>query len=117
MAKTTILSGGGIRSNKNVKVSVKAGPARTNIVSPASADQLGQSLAFKRDALPKGTAPQVAMGNATALTAGQGPGAGRTVMKFGSQGVHGPVAQGEAGIQGTADRGNRAILGNRGSKT
>ena len=105
------LTGGGILGNKNVNVKVKAGPPRTNVVSPASADQIGQSLAFKRDALPKGTAPQVPMGNATALTAGQGPGAGRTVMRYGSQGVHGPVAQGEAGIKGSADRGNRAILG------
>jgi hypothetical protein len=101
--------------SKNVTTSVKAGPARTNIVSPTSADQLGQSLAFPKDKLPIGTASQVPMGNATALTAGQGPGAGRTVMKFGSQGVHGPVARGEAGIKGTADRGARSILGPKGS--
>ena len=73
MAK--IKSGGGLTSNKLVNVGVKAGPARTNIVSPASADQLGQSVAFKRDPLPIGTAAQVPMGNEVALNVkGGGPG-------------------------------------------
>jgi hypothetical protein len=112
MAKVT---GGGILGNKNVKVAVKAGPPRTNVVSPGSTDQLGEVVAFKKDKLPLRTAPQVPMGNATALSAGQGPGAGRTIMRCGSQGVHGPTVAGEAGIQGTADRGPRAVLGPKGS--
>jgi hypothetical protein len=88
--------GGGIHMSKNVKTSVKAGPPSTNVVSPASADQLGRSLAFKGDPLPIRTAPQVPIGNATALTAGQGPGAGRSTLRCGSQGTHGPVDRGRS---------------------
>jgi hypothetical protein len=56
------LSGGGIQSNKLVNVGVKSGPPRTNVVSPASADQVGQTVAFKKDPLPIRTAQQVPMG-------------------------------------------------------
>jgi len=90
-------SGGGIQSNKLVNVGVKSGPPRTNIVSPASASQLGQSVAFKRDPLPIGTGAQVPLGNQLATNVGKGgPGAGRDVHRCGSQGTHGPVAQGES---------------------
>ena len=89
------LSGGG--SNKLVRPSIKSGPPRTNIVSPASVDQLGQAVAFKKDPLPIRTAPQVPMGNAVATNVGKGsPGAGRTVMKSGSQGTHGEVNPGHS---------------------
>ena len=85
-------TGGG--SNKQVDVGVKAGPPRTNIVSPASASQLGQSVAFKRDPLPIGTGAQVPLGNQLATNVGKGaPGAGRTLYgQCGSQGSYGPVA-------------------------
>ena len=90
-------SGGGLTSNKFVNTGVKAGPPRTNVVSPASASQLGQSVAFKRDPLPIGTASQVPMGNDCALRVGKGsPGADRTIHKSGSQSMHGPVNRGES---------------------
>jgi hypothetical protein len=93
MAKAKAVSGGGERSNKLVQVGVKSGPPRTNVVSPASANQLGASVAFRKDPLPIGTAPQVPLGNALATNVGAGgPGKGRTVQKSGSQGLHGPVA-------------------------
>jgi hypothetical protein len=87
MAKIT-----GAGRNKFVSPSVKAGPPRTNIVSPASTNQLGASVAFKPDPLPIGTASQVPLGNAVALNSKSAPGQGRTVQKSGSQGLHGPVA-------------------------
>jgi hypothetical protein len=91
------LSGGGIQSNKLVKPSIKSGPPRTNVVSPASASQLGQSVSFKKDPLPIRTAPQVPMGNAVALNVGKGsPGAGRTTHPCGSQGTHGNVNPGHS---------------------
>jgi hypothetical protein len=91
------LSGGGIQSNKLVNVGVKSGPPRTNVVSPASADQVGQTVAFKKDPLPIRTAQQVPMGNAVALNVGAGkPGAGRTIHRCGSQGLQGPVNPGHS---------------------
>jgi hypothetical protein len=111
-----IKSGGGLTSNKLVNVGVKSGPPRTNIVSPASASQLGQSVPFKRDPLPIGTGAQVPMGNAVALNVGKGgPGAGRTTHPCGSQGTHGPTVAGEPRQPGAADRGPRSILGPKGS--
>jgi hypothetical protein len=90
-------SGGGIQSNKLVNVGVKSGPPGTNIVSPASASQLGQAVAFKRDPLPIGTGAQVPLGNELATNVGKGgPGAGRDVHRCGSQGLHGPVNRGES---------------------
>jgi len=103
------LSGGG--SNKLVRPSIKSGPPRTNVVSPASAGQLGQAVSFKKDPLPIRTAPQVPMGNAVALNVGKGsPGAGRTTMKSGSQGCHGSPVAGEPRQRGNADVGPRSIL-------
>src|SRR5262249_5031085 len=86
--------------------------------TPAAADQLGQATAFKKENVEMGKAYQGSkLGNEVALNVGKGaPGAGRTIMPCGSQGVHGPVSRGEAGMQGGADRGPRAILGERGSK-
>src|SRR5215510_10382862 len=90
-------SGGGIQSNKLVRPGVKAGPARTNIVSPASASQLGQAVSFKRDPLPIGTASETPLGNQLATNVGKGgPGAGRTVMRSGSQAQHGAPNLGES---------------------
>jgi hypothetical protein len=91
------LSGGGIQSNKNVSPGIKSGPPRTNVVSPTSADQVGQTLAFPKDPLPIGTMPQVPMGNALATNVGKGaPGAGRTIHGCGSQGTHGPTVPGSS---------------------
>jgi hypothetical protein len=41
------LSGGGIQSNKNVSVKVRAGPANTNVVSPGGVSQLGSATGSK----------------------------------------------------------------------
>ena len=63
-------------------------------VQPARADKLGQALAY-----PPGPIYQGKGFNST--KAGQpnsmvsGPGGGRTVMRSGSQAMHGPVRQGE----------------------
>lgn len=81
-------AGGGIASNKvNNNVAVRGGSPRTEVVSPTSADQLGRSLAYKRDALPIGQKPApVPLGNAVTLNVGKGgPGAGRTIHPCGSQ--------------------------------
>lgn len=81
-------AGGGIASNKfNNNVAVRGGSPRAEVVSPTSARQVGQSLAYKRDPLPIGTkqAP-VLLGNAVALNVGSGgPGTGRTIHPCGSQ--------------------------------
>src|SRR5262249_52455918 len=105
-------SGGGITSNKFVQPGIKTGQPNKG-TSPAAADQLGQSVSFKREQVEMGRAyPGTKLGNEVALNVGAGgPGKGREVFKSGSQSLHGPVNRGEAGIQGGADRGDRAILG------
>jgi hypothetical protein len=96
MAK--IRSGGGITSNKFVQPGIRTGsPSRGS--SPAAADQIGASTAFKKENVEVGPAYHsgVKLGNEKALDIGKGgPGAGRTVMRSGSQGQHGPVNQGES---------------------
>ena len=42
------LTGGGIQGNKNVNVGVRTGTGSKGS-SPAAADQIGQSVAFKKD--------------------------------------------------------------------
>ena len=80
------LSGGGTTMNKNVRVGIKAGPPRTNIVSPKSADQLGQATSFKKDKLPIGTASQAPLGNQLVTNVGAGgPGTGRKILPAGTQ--------------------------------
>src|SRR6516225_4953859 len=101
MAKTT-LSGGGIRSNKLVRVSVRTGPPSTNVISPRGVSQYGYaagsrlnktgSFTTENSALPvnAGTMSQVPMGNAVARNVGGGgPGTGRTVHRTGTQSLHG----------------------------
>jgi hypothetical protein len=91
MAKK-IRSGGGITSNKLIRPGIKAGSPRTNLIDPHGPDFLGQSTSFPKPPLMKGTAPQVELGNALATNVGAGgPGQGRTVMRGGSQGTHGPT--------------------------
>jgi hypothetical protein len=107
-----IVSGGGISSNKLVRVGVKSGPASTNKISPRGVSQYGYatgsmltregSFTTKNSALPvnAGTMKQVPLGNQLSTNVGKGaPGAGRTVMAHGTQALHGPV-HGPAPIQG-----------------
>jgi len=87
------LLGEGDGSSKIVKPNVRTGqPYRGS--SPAAADYLGQSTAFKKEnveARPAYTGSK--LGNEIALNVGTGgPGTGRTTHHCGSQGTHGPVA-------------------------
>jgi hypothetical protein len=106
MAK--IISGGGITGNKVKSVGVKAGPPRTNVISPRGVSQLGYStgsmmngpasFTSKNSAFPMkaGTASQVPSGNAVAASTVCGVGGSRTIYKSGTQQVHGPVVQGQS---------------------
>ena len=89
-------SGGGIAMSKNVSPPVKTGmPSRAS--SPASASQLGQSTAFRKENVDVGPAYHsgVKLGNEKALDVGKGGvGTGRTVHKSGSQSLHGAVEKG-----------------------
>ena len=101
-------SGGGIQSSVNKKVGVRTGGSRsTNVVSPRGVSQLGYaagseikeqgSYGTKNSALSvfERKAPEQTLGNAKALDVkGGGSGTGRTVMRSGSQGTHGPVVAG-----------------------
>jgi len=109
----TTLSGGG--SNKYVSPNVRTGQPY-KATSPAASDQLGQAISFKREQVDRGRAYTGApLGNEVALNVGGGgPGTGRTTMRSGSQGFHGSPNRGEGGMQpSTADRGPRAILGEK----
>jgi hypothetical protein len=99
------LTGGGILGNKNVKTPVRTGSPRKGS-SPASANQLGQATYFKKEMVESKPAfnSGIPLGNERALDKS------RTVMRSGSQSLHGPVNRGEGGVTGTADRGPRAIL-------
>ena len=114
MAK--IRSGGGITSNKFVQPGIRTGSPR-KATSPAAASQLGQAVSFKREQVEGGgKALQSRLGNEVALNVqGGGPGKGRETFRSGSQGTHGPTVTGEPRQPGTADRGDRAILGPKGS--
>ena len=89
------LTGGG--SNKFVSPTIRTG-AGSKGSSPAAADQLGQSTAFRKDEVDAGPAYNpTKFGNEVALNVGKGgPGTGRNVMPCGSQGVHGPVNPGNS---------------------
>jgi hypothetical protein len=114
MAK--IKSGGGITSNKFVQPNIRTGSPNKGS-SPGSADQIGQSVAFKREEVERGRAyPGTKLGNEVALNIGKGgPGAGRTTHPCGSQGRHGPPVAGEPRQGSTADVGPRSILNEKGS--
>jgi hypothetical protein len=91
-------SGGGITMNKNVRPQMpKPGPSKA--VSPGGASQLGSAMGSLKghgnaaEKLFQGKAPQSKFGNEVAKNVGGGgPGAGRVVMRSGSQGAHGHVA-------------------------
>ena len=90
-------SGGGATMNKNVSPGVRTG-SPSKATSPCAASELGQSVAFKKESVEVGPAYHsgVKLGNEKALDVGKGgPGAGRTVMKSGSQNQWGPPNQGE----------------------
>jgi hypothetical protein len=91
------LSGGGIQSNKNVNVGVRTGSPRKGS-SPGSADQIGQTVAFRKDQVDAGRGYNASqLGNAKALDVGKGgPGTGRTVHKCGSQNQWGAPNRGES---------------------
>jgi hypothetical protein len=80
-------SGGGITGNKNVKIGVKGGSPKTNVVNPAGATQLGAMVVKNPVPLYAGQAKAaVPMGNALATNVGKGgPGTGRTVYPSGTQ--------------------------------
>jgi hypothetical protein len=102
------LSGGGITSNKLKNVGIRKGARASDKVSTSGLAQLGVAQGSKLKeggsytSQPSGTPlfsgsrPQpVPLGNAKSLDVGAGGvGTGRTVMRSGSQGTHGPVAAG-----------------------
>src|SRR6476661_5266790 len=84
------VTGGGILGNKNVNVGVRTGSASKGS-SPASADQLGQATAFKKENVEVGRGYDGAKyGNELALNSKSAPGQGRTVHRCGSQSQWGP---------------------------
>ena len=103
-------AGGGPKSRQVTERPVRTGTPRRG-VSPAGVSQIGSSMGnhvtelgskmkAKGGSVPLygGKAPVAAtvpLGNATALTAGQGPGAGRTVRVCGSQGQQGSANPGQ----------------------
>jgi len=91
-------AGGGVLSNRNVKVPVRGGqPARG--VNPGYAGQIGSHLTSRSASEPMNTAKPYSApaGNLVAGdVGGGGPGKGRTLYgQSGTQGQHGPVARGE----------------------
>src|SRR5262249_53997189 len=111
-----IKSGGGLTSNKLVKPEVRTGsPSRAML--PERVAQIGMRTSFTKPKLDGPGFDGAKYGNELALNVGAGgPGRGRTTYHCGSQGTHGSPNPGETGVKGAADRGNRAILGERGSK-
>src|SRR5262249_47039669 len=111
-----IKSGGGLTSNKLVKPSVRTGSA-SRAMLPERVAQIGAATSFPKPKLEGPGYDGAKYGNEVALNVGAGgPGKGRQIHHCGSQGQHGSPNRGEAGMQGGADRGPRAILGERGSK-
>jgi hypothetical protein len=104
-------AGGGIGSRVNVEKPVRVGD-RAKVVNPRSVSQIGQSLGnkatdsggktvrnptetFYGGREPAGGPGGVELGNSRALNVGGGgPGAGREVMRSGSQCTTGPVNPG-----------------------
>lgn len=81
-------SGGGITSNKNVSVNVKAGKSTTEAISQSAVSRIGTQVIETRPVkLVAANIKQEPLGNQIALNVGKGgPGAGRTVLPSGSQG-------------------------------
>jgi hypothetical protein len=101
-------SGGGITSNKLVKVTTVHGSRDTKMVAPTAAAHIGRSVGnhaseaggktLQRPNVPlyKPTRDAAPLGNEVAKNVGRGaPGAGRILHgQSGSQGQHGPANQG-----------------------
>jgi len=115
-----VRSGGGYDLNKMKKVGVNWGSARTNVVNPAATDQLGQAMPDRmrghehlagNSAEPlyaRSAQAATPMGNQVAAQTAAKPGGSRTVMRSGSQGLHG------AAVPDPSPRGtpmSREILG------
>jgi hypothetical protein len=90
-------SGGGSTMNKNVSPPVHTGSPRKGS-SPGAADQIGQTVAFKKEQVDAGRGYNASqLGNAKALDVGKGgPGTGRTTMPCGSQNQWGSPNPGES---------------------
>jgi hypothetical protein len=89
-------SGGGSTMNKNVSPPVQTGSPRKGS-SPGAADQIGQTVAFKKEEIDAGRGYNASqLGNAVALNSKSAPGQGRTIHGCGSQGTHGPVNPGNS---------------------
>jgi len=95
------LTGGGIQGSKVVRESVHGGSRSTEAISPRGVSQFGYSpgstldragsFTTKNSALPVFEGNKTAatpMGNTLAASCPEGPGGGRTVHKFGTQGQH-----------------------------
>ena len=80
------LTGGG--SNKYVSPSIRTGTGSKGS-SPGSADQIGQSTAFKKEQVDAGRGYNSGgkYGNEIALNSKSAPGQGRTIHPCGSQGT------------------------------
>ena len=113
----TILSGGGIKSNKTVQsksgYKVEPKPQAGNVAGVA---QQGRATAFKKEPLIQGkgyeTGPMPATGiaNATKGPAGAGPGGmGRTIYKSGSQSPTPPAREMPAGRNTLAEFGPDSV--------
>jgi hypothetical protein len=85
------LTGGGISGNKVVQSKAGKQEPISHKGSPAGVAQLGAAVQFKKEepTSGKGYQPYGAKDHTA-----QGPGAMRTIHRSGSQGLHGPVAQG-----------------------
>jgi hypothetical protein len=108
-------SGGGLTMSKNVSPGYRGGKRTLDAISVEAVVGLGTRTAYPKPDLVKAKpADFVEMGNTRAASCAQGPGGGRTVYKTGFQSLRGPVSQGEGNMEGRADRGVRAILGEKG---
>lgn len=84
MTKRNGGGGGGSSMNKNVSVGVRTGkPAKG--VSPQAASRIGMQVVTSTGVAKVPNPKATPLGNQTALQAGVGPGAGRTVHRIGSQ--------------------------------
>jgi hypothetical protein len=102
-------SGGGVGSNKVVHPGVRVGAKSSDAMSPSGVAQQGNSQGGRTSgeghhssmntavALREGSVRNpTPFGNAVAASTPARPGGGRTVMKSGSQGTHGPVDPGRS---------------------
>jgi hypothetical protein len=104
-------SGGDLGMNKVVHRQAPKVEPKPHAINPGGAGQLGSAALAPKYATPLEAGRGYSTPVGPSSNMGQGPGANRQVHHCGSQGQHGSPNRGEAGIVGSADRGNRAILG------